>query len=150
MKGIKLEGNYQEQARQINNFIAELGGKKIKRNRNAFSKKLEYNFSGKRAGACHPTTAKKKGVTWDEQPCFGYRVVKSKSHYGGREEQNRIFMKAHSKYDIVSHYTLVDCLASCYHEAIVVCVRELKKSGEVYMVAHIAGKCPYCTYFERY
>jgi hypothetical protein len=150
MKGIKLKGNYQERAYQINNFIAELGGKKIRRKRNLFSHKLEYNFSGKRAGACHPSTARKQATTWDEQPCFGYRTVQSKSHYGGYEEQNRIFMKANHRYDIVSHYTLVDCKASCYHDAIVVCVRELKKSGDVLMVAHVAGKCPYCTYYERY
>jgi hypothetical protein len=150
MKGIKIEGNFQEQAEQINNFIAELGGKKIKRNRNSFNNKLEFNFSDKRCGSCHPTTAKKKGLTWDEQPCFGYRVVKSPSYYGGEEEQNRILMKANQKYDIVTHYTLVNCEASCYHEAIVVCVRELAKSGDTFMVAHIAGKCPYCTYFERY
>jgi hypothetical protein len=150
MKGIKIEGDYQEMAVQINNFIIELGGKRVRRKRNAFTGKLEFNFTAKRAGSCHPTGVKSPREAWDEQPCFGYRVVKSPSYYGGSEEQNRIHMKANSRYDIVSHYTLVDCLASCYHDAIVVCVRELKKSGEVYMVAHVAGKCPYCTYFVRY
>jgi hypothetical protein len=59
-------------------------------------------------------------------------------------------MKTNKRYDTVSHYTLVNCKASCWQDAIVICVRELKKSGDVYMTAHVAGKCPYCTYFVRY
>jgi len=149
MKGIKLEGNHQEQARQIVEYIGELGGKKPRRKRNMFSGDMDYHFSGKRQGSCHPTTGKIKEA-WDEQPCFGYRAVKSKSYYGGMEEQNRIHMKAKQKYDLVSHYTLVDCVSSCFNEAVVVCVRELKKSGDTYMTAHVAGKCPYCNYFIRY
>jgi hypothetical protein len=150
MKGIKLEGDYQERAKQINNFIVELGGKRVRRKRNVFSGKLEVNFSSKRCGCCHPSSSRRAKAAWDEQPCFGFRTVNNTKMYGGYEEENRIFMKANSRYDIVSHYTLVDCRASCYHEAIVVCVRELKKTGDVYMLPHIAGKCPYCTYFERY
>jgi len=149
MKGIKLVGDQQEQAKQINDYIGELGGKKVKRVRNMFTGNLDFSFSGKRQGSCHTSSSKTKEA-WDEQPCFGYRSVKSKSYYGGMDEENRIHMKAHKRYDIVSHYTLVNCVAACFKEAIVVCVREMARSGDTYMTAHVAGECPYCTYYVRY
>jgi len=149
-KGIKLTGDNQQRLDQINNYIGELGGKKIRRRRNNFSGKLEYSFNGKRSGECDSTSSKKP-ESWNEQPCFGHNRVTVERPWGEDEiEQSRIFMKAKGQYDNVEHYTLVDCVESCWHEAIVVCVRELIVSQETYMTAHVAGKCPYCKYHTTY
>jgi hypothetical protein len=149
LKGIKLVGTSTEKQEQINNYIGELGGRKVRKHRNVFSGNLDLHFSAKRLGECYPSHYS-SGEHWCEQPCFGHRKEEPKSSNVAFHEMNRIHAKAHGHYDSVSHYTLINCKVGCLYKAIVVCVREMRHSQEQYMTSHIAGRCPYCTYFVRY
>jgi hypothetical protein len=153
MKGIWLKGTEEEKLTMINDYIGELGGSKVRKRRNSFSGDLEIYFSGKRAGECCPTS-EKDVEAWDNQPCFGFRLeeVKSTSVYRPfhDRERGRVHMKAKKWYSLVTHYTLLDCRRDCLFSSLVVCVRTLSTTDEEYMTTHIAGKCPYCTYFFRY
>jgi hypothetical protein len=148
-KGIKLEGNLEERLQRVVKYIKELGGKGTRRHRNHFSGQLETRFTGHRQGECHPHDRKDR-ETWDEQGCFGSRSVPDQNYYGSTNEEYRIHMRAKGQYEIVEHYTLVNCKKECFHKAIVVCVRTMATSSEEYMTTHVAGKCPYCNYFLRY
>jgi hypothetical protein len=146
MRGIKLTGNEREMLEQVNDYIGELGGVKIRKYHNAYTGNMDLSFNAKRSGECFSThITDREG--WCEQPCFGHQKKKGFKAY---KELNRVHQKAHRHYENVNHYTLTNCKAGCLFKAVVVCVRLLKTSHESYMTSHIAGQCPYCTYFFRY
>ena len=150
MKGIKLEGTDQEKNRQINDYIGELGGKKVRRRRSIFSQILVLDFNTKRTGQAFGNEAKDP-KHWDDQQCFGIKEIEVSKPWGAAtDELARISSKAKGQYDTVEHYTLTDCTEECWKKAIVVCVRTMEKSENMYMTAHVAGECPYCNYHVRF
>jgi hypothetical protein len=149
-KGIRLEGNEQDKLKQINDYIGELGGKKIRRKRNPFSSKLYLNFNTKRTGNACGSSSKRPSL-WDDQACFGFKTKERQVPWGRTyDEVARVTSKAKGQYSEVDHFTLVDCSEECWKTAIVVCVRTTKVSDEQYMTAHVAGECPYCKYHVSY
>ena len=153
MKGIKLEGTSQARNHQINEYIGELGGKKVRRRRKvwgAFGNELSLDFNTQRAGECYSNMSKDTQM-WDEQTCFGIKViVKERPWSQTFDDLAFVTMKAKGQYDSVTHYTLTNCTEACYKKAIVVCVRLTATGQEEYMTAHVAGECPYCIYHENY
>jgi hypothetical protein len=149
-KGIRLEGKEQDRLKQINDYIGELGGKKIRRRRNIFSQKSLLNFNTKRTGNSCGSSSDKPSF-WDDQACFGFKRKKMEVYYGTAYTQvAHVTSKAKGQYAEVDHYTLVDCTEECWKTAIVVCVRTMNISGEQYMTAHVAGECPYCKYHTNF
>jgi hypothetical protein len=150
MKGIELVGTQQERNKQINDYIGELGGQKVRRRRSIFSQILQLEFNTKRSGQAARTTDKDP-KHWDDQQCFGAHEIEVQRPWGvGTDEQCRVSSRAKGQYDSVDHYTLTVCTEGCWQEAIVVCVRKLGVSGGEIMTAHVAGECPYCHYHVRY
>lgn len=134
IKGIKVSRDHDTRMEQINDYIKELGGKKLRRTRNNWTGNLRVVFNSDRVGECGYTRHKKRGYM-DEQCCFG---------------DEKVFQKCHKPYDGISHYTFVKCEPGCWKKAVVVCVRQLSTSLDYYMTAHKAGECPYCYYITDF